>query len=73
MIENKQILTAEDVAEMLSVSKQSIYRLARQNLIPHVRLGNRTVRFSKIKIEEWLSKEFSSCEERNYLDEKQTF
>jgi len=49
----KKLLTADDIAEMLGMSKDWIYEQVRANRIPHVRLG-RYVRFRQEAIEEWL-------------------
>ena len=51
----ERFLMAEEVAVMLSLSKDRVYSLARQNLIPHVRIG-RQLRFSHRAIEEWISR-----------------
>lgn len=51
---NKQILVADEVAELLRVDKQRVYELARTNQIPVIRLGERQYRFSAQAIEEFL-------------------
>ena len=48
------LLTAEQVAAMLGVSKDWIYAEVRAGRIPHVRLG-RNVRFRATSIEEWIA------------------
>ena len=50
----KQILVAEEVAELLRVDKQRIYELVRTNQIPFIRLGERQYRFSAQAIENFL-------------------
>ena len=50
----KKLVGAQDVAEMLDVSVQRVYDLARQNLLPHVRLG-RIVKFDLDRIEQWIA------------------
>lgn len=52
-ISEVKILTATEVAEMLGVSRETIYRLARSNQIPHFRVGT-ALRFSKEKVKEWI-------------------
>jgi excisionase family DNA binding protein len=47
------LLTAEDVAVQLGVSKDWIYAEVRAERIPHVKLG-RNVRFRESSIEDWL-------------------
>ena len=51
---NKEILKAEEVAEILRVDKQRIYELVRSSAIPVIRVGERQYRFSKQAIEKWL-------------------
>jgi excisionase family DNA binding protein len=50
----KPLLTAEDVAEMLGVPTDYVYALARDDRIPHVRLG-RYRRFREESIERWIA------------------
>lgn len=50
----KQILVADEVADLLRVDKQRIWELVRTNKIPVIRLGQRQYRFSAEKIEEFL-------------------
>lgn len=47
-------LTAEDVAEMLRVSKNSVYRLADEGELPSYRIG-RKLRFTSRDVEEYLT------------------
>lgn len=51
----KQILVAEEVAELLRVDKQRIYELVRTNQLPVIRLGERQYRFSRTAIENFLN------------------
>jgi excisionase family DNA binding protein len=51
---NKQILVAEEVAELLRVDKQRVYELVRTHQIPVIRLGERQYRFSAQAIFRWL-------------------
>ena len=50
----KMVLTVIDVAEMLSLSPMTVYRLAKKGEIPAVKVG-RCWRFTKEAIEKWLS------------------
>jgi excisionase family DNA binding protein len=47
------LLRAEDVAELLGMRVDFIYRLARRGEIPHLRFG-RTLRFRSEAINRWL-------------------
>lgn len=49
-----EILKPEEVAELLAVNKETIYRLARKDEIPHFHIG-KLLRFSKDQIEDWLN------------------
>lgn len=51
----KQILVAEEVAELLRVDKQRVYELVRTNQIPVIRLGERQYRFSAQAIQNFLN------------------
>lgn len=52
---DKLVWSVEDVARELSVSARHIYRLISTDKIPYAKVG-RTVRFSPVKIAEWLQK-----------------
>lgn len=55
---NKEVMTAKDLAEYLSFSKNWIYRKAEAGEIPGSKLGGNW-RFKKSIIDEWLEKEIS--------------
>lgn len=48
-----QLLTAEEVAGVMRVSKDLIYSMARDGEIPHVKLG-RLVRIPKHQLIDWI-------------------
>ncbi len=51
----KQILVADEVAELLRVDKQRVYELTRTNQLPGIiRLGERQYRYSAQAIEQFL-------------------
>jgi excisionase family DNA binding protein len=50
----EKLLLADEVASLLRVNKDRVYQLARDNQIPHVRVG-RQVRFQESALKEWLS------------------
>lgn len=52
---HRQILVAEEVAELLRVDKQRVYELVRTKQIPVIRLGERQYRFSADAVERWLN------------------
>lgn len=51
----KQILVADEVAELLRVDKQRVYELVRTRQIPFIRLGERQYRFSADAVDRWLN------------------
>ena len=51
---DKQILLADEVAEMLRVDRQRVYELARRNSIPVIRVGERQYRFNAEAIRKWM-------------------
>ncbi len=54
-MELERLLVAEEVAEMLRVSKDRVYELVRTGQIPHLRMG-RQVRFSEQVLRDWISR-----------------
>lgn len=60
---DKQILVADEVAEMLRVDRQRVYELARRNAIPVIRLGDRQYRFDAEAIRQWMTRGGSRVEE----------
>jgi len=52
----KQILVADEVAEMLRVDRQRVYELARRNAIPVIRVGERQYRFDAEAIRQWIER-----------------
>jgi excisionase family DNA binding protein len=47
------MLTPEQVATLLNISKATLCRLTKRGEIPHKRLGDRIVRFNLDEIENW--------------------
>lgn len=53
---DRQILVADEVAEMLRVDRQRVYELARRNVIPVIRVGERQYRFDAEAIRQWIER-----------------
>lgn len=51
----ERLMTAVEVADYINMSKEFVYRAARGNEIPHVRLG-RAVRFRRSEVDIFLSR-----------------
>ena len=56
-----RLLLAPEAAELLRVTPNRMYELARRNMIPAVRLG-RQVRFPEAKLLEWIERGGSPLE-----------
>ncbi len=61
---DKQILLADEVAEILRVDRQRVYELVRTDQIPVIRLGDRQYRFSAEAIYRWLGVSAQETERR---------
>ena len=48
-----QLLTADDVAELMRVTRAWVYAETRRDRLPHLRLG-RYVRYRRAAIEAWI-------------------
>lgn len=51
--ERDELLTAEEVAERLRMTRASVYAETRADHIPHIRLG-RFIRYRRAAIEAWI-------------------
>jgi excisionase family DNA binding protein len=51
-----QLLTAEQVAKRMAVSKQAVWELARESRIPVIRISDRRLRFHPEDVERWLDR-----------------
>ena len=49
----KRLLTIDQVAEVLSVKKSTVYQWVHQELIPYIKLGS-LLRFEEQDIEKWI-------------------
>ena len=54
----KQLLTADDVAEMLQIARKTVVVMAREQRIPCIRIG-RFVRFDPAEIDRWIDSQRS--------------
>ena len=51
----KTVYDTREVASLLGMSIQQVYRLVRENKIPHKRVGERKILFPKKMFKEWLN------------------
>ena len=54
--EEVQMLTPDEAAELLNVSRRQVYRLVQNRVIPHVRLGG-CIRFERGVLVQWVKDE----------------
>lgn len=69
---DKQILVADEVAELLRVDRQRVYDLARRNAIPVIRLGERQYRFDAEAIRQWITRGGSTATEDRAMKAKES-
>ena len=50
----QKLLSAREVADLFGDDVQTVYRLARNNILPFVKLGNRKIKFSPEQIDEFI-------------------
>ena len=63
-----QLLTANQIAAKLQVSKIRIYEMARTGLIPCVRMG-RQIRFDEQAIQKWIARGGTSDKSDTFLSQ----
>lgn len=49
------MLTPEEVAELLKISKATLCRMTKRGEIPHKRIGDRIVRYQRAAIVAWMN------------------
>jgi excisionase family DNA binding protein len=59
-----RLLTAKETAEILQVTLPRVYELAREGLVPSVRMG-RQIRFDEIALREWITRGGARQDEQN--------
>lgn len=50
-----ELISVDDLAEIIKIDKQTIYRWCKRKMMPHIRIGV-TYRFRKKEIIDWLNK-----------------
>ncbi len=51
------LLDAEEAARLLHVPRSTLYELVRSRGLPHVRIGERGLRFTRTDLERWVSEQ----------------
>lgn len=54
VVDLRRYCTAQEIGDFLSLHKETVLRLARQNRIPHVRVSKTVVRFDRDAVERYL-------------------
>lgn len=49
------LLTADEAARLLRVPRSTLYELVRSRGLPHVRIGERGLRFTRSDLDEWVA------------------
>jgi len=49
------LLDANEAAQLLRVPRSTLYELVRSRGLPHVRIGDRGLRFTRSDLESWVS------------------
>lgn len=53
--ESKKLMTQREVAKMLTVCAETVCRWTRKGVIPHIRVGNRYLRYEKDAVIKFMS------------------
>lgn len=54
MEEKQKLLKVREVAWLLGINRQAVYKLVRKKEIPHLRLPVNRIRFRLAEVEEWI-------------------
>jgi excisionase family DNA binding protein len=49
------LLTADEAARLLHVPRSTLYELVRSRGLPHIRIGERGLRFTRSDLDEWIA------------------
>lgn len=52
---DEPLLSANEAAQLLHVPRSTLYELVRSRGLPHVRIGERGLRFTRAGLEEWIA------------------
>jgi excisionase family DNA binding protein len=51
----ESLLTADETAQLLHVPRSTVYELVRSRGLPHVRIGERGLRFTRSDLGNWIA------------------
>jgi excisionase family DNA binding protein len=52
---DQPLLDANETAQLLHVPRSTLYELVRSRGLPHIRIGNRGLRFARMGLGEWIA------------------
>ena len=52
---SEPLLTADEAARLLHVPRSTLYELVRSRGLPHIRIGDRALRFTRSDLDEWIA------------------
>ena len=53
--QSEPLLTTDEAARLLRVTRSTLYELVRSRGLPHVRIGERGLRFTRSDLDEWIA------------------
>jgi excisionase family DNA binding protein len=53
--QSEPLLTTDETARLLRVPRSILYELVRSRGLPHVRIGERGLRFTRSDLDEWIA------------------
>jgi excisionase family DNA binding protein len=53
--QSEPLLTTDEAAQLLRVPRSTLYELVRSRGLPHVRIGERGLRFTRSDLDEWIA------------------
>jgi excisionase family DNA binding protein len=52
---SEPLLTADEAARLLHVPRSTLYELVRSRGLPHIRIGERGLRFTRADLHKWIA------------------
>ena len=58
-MENQRLMTIDEAAEYLSLSKKCLYRYSSERKLPVIKISSRAIRFRKIDLDQFIEDHIS--------------
>lgn len=65
---NKEVLTLEEAADFLGLSKSQLYKLTRTSAIPHYKPNGKYIYFDRAELVEWVKRNPVKTKKQHELD-----